>query len=170
MTHLCPFWQRYSTALLIVTALVAGLIWGINLGREMGPVPLPTPSGEYVEEIPPGGKLELELEPPLPGQAPPDNPRLTVRVDIRDGLSGRPVRGDVWLAVVKDLESEDILIREGTSLVEFELPEASEADYVMVKVQAEGYLLWSLGVRHQIEFDRVLPLEVRLEPLRGGVG
>ncbi len=133
---------------------------------------VPTPAGEHVTEISPGDKLEIELESPPSDFSPPPAPRLSVRVDIRDAVSGRPVRGDVWLTTIAHDASEERLIREQTSLIEFELPGPNEADEVYLKVVAPGYFLWTIGLRHQVEYDRLLPLPVMLEPLLrdGGSG
>ncbi len=183
-------WRRFAPAILLLVALAAGLLLGrVTTKTQPGlsapvatapatatataPAPRATPpAGEFVQEIAPGGKLDIELETAEPGQVRPAEPRLRVRVDVRDAISGQPVRGDVWLTIVTGQDSEDRLIRKSTSLVEFALPGPGEADEVHVKVIAPGYLLWVMGVRHRVEFDRVLPLPVMLDrlPESGGNG
>ncbi len=168
-------WRRYVTTILVLLALIAGAIWGINIGRELGPTqptpfptstpyptytPTPTPTGEYIE-IQPGQQLELTLETPEPGTTPPAEPHVLVRVDIRDKITEKPVRGDVWITVDG---GEDQLMALSTSLTEFALPKGDE---ILVKVQAKGYLLWVVGVRGNIVYDRLIPLPVMLEPLPG---
>jgi len=173
-------WREYATAVLVLMALIAGLVWGVTIGRGLGtPSPQPSPPGrgslasppvEGIEGEPstehltlPGSNLTPDLDAPPPDLTPPAEPRLTVRVDVRDAASGRPLRADVWLTTVVGEDSRDRLIERQTSLIEFDLPAADEADMVYIKVQAEGYYLWSIGVRHKVEYDRLLPLEVRLE-------
>lgn len=36
MNTLKHIWQQYATAGLVALALIGGLVWGINIGREMG--------------------------------------------------------------------------------------------------------------------------------------
>lgn len=175
MTKLKHLWREYATAILLVMTLIAGFIWG----RATAPVyPDDTPKGGSVEGEPPaaefidlpGSNLESELVEPPPDHTPPAEPRLSVRLDIRDALSDQPARAEVWLTTIVGEDSHDTLIREQTSLVEFELPGAAEADQVFIKVLAPGYRLWSIGLRHQVQYDRLLPLEVKLDPLDGGEG
>ena len=163
MTKLKHLWHRYATAILLLMAIVAGFVWG----RATAPTP-EAPAAEFIEL--PGSNLESDLVEPPPGHTPPTDPRLSVRVDVRDALSGQPARADVWLTIIVGEDSHDELIRGQTSLVEFELPGAAEADQVFIKVVAPGYRLWNIGVRHQVQFDRLLPLDVLLEPADGGSG
>ena len=183
MTKLKHLWREYATAILLVMSLIAGFIWGRATapvypddtpkggsveGRGPEPVEGEPPAAEFIDL--PGSNLESELVEPPPGHTPPADPRLSIRVDVRDALSDQPARADVWLTTIVGEDSHDELIREQTSLVEFELPGADEADAVYIKVQAPGYRLWSIGVRHQVQYDRLLPLDVKLEPLDGGAG
>lgn len=191
MSTLRHLWQRYASAVLVLMALVAGLIWGLTLGRELGPAPPSPPSSgsgrgpaggtsapatappatappvATEQLIMPGSTLTFEMEPPPPGLTPPAVPHLSVRVDVRDGRTGRPVRADVWLTTITGDDSEDTLIKKQTSLVEVELPAPGAVDEVFIKVVAEGYYLWVIGVRHQVVYDRLLPLDVRLERIEG---
>ena len=162
MTKLNQLWREYATAILLVMTLIAGFFWG------RATAPAAPPAAEFIDL--PGSNLESELVEPPPDHTPPADPRLSVRLDIRDALSDQPMRADVWLTTLVGEDSHDELIREQTSLVEFALPGADEADQVFIKVLAPGYRLWSIGVRHQVQYDRLLPLDVKLEPLDGGEG
>lgn len=165
MTTLRHLWDRFYKPILLLLALGSVFIWGVVVGRDLRPAAAPTAtepaaspppeggSSEFVQEIGPGQSLEFNLDPPPPGLTPPADPRLRLRVDIRADDTDQPVRGDVWLTVVRGEESEDRLIREQTSLVEVTLPGSAEAEAVYLKVIAPGYRLWQLGLRHQIRFD-----------------
>jgi hypothetical protein len=184
-------WYRYNRAVLTYLALFSVFIWGLNLGRELGSAapttgptsartsPIraettssPTPTGEHVTEVAPGRRLNFELEPRLTEMTPPAEPRLRVRLDIRDLLTEKPIRAGVWLITIKDKDSQAILIMENTSLVEFALPASSQADEVSIMVQAPGYHLWAVGIRHQVDYNRLLPLPINLERIlvNGGRG
>ncbi|MDH3675072.1 MAG: hypothetical protein OES12_06230, partial [Anaerolineae bacterium] len=82
-------WYRYYRTVLACLSLFSVFIWGLNLGQELGsaalatgrtsartpPIraettPSPTPTGEHVTEVAPGGRLNFELEPPLPEMTP----------------------------------------------------------------------------------------------------
>lgn len=153
-----PF-RRPPTLALLIVALAAGLIWGLVIGRELGPAQpataaptataVATPTGEFVIE--PGGRFQPELEPPPPGAEPPADPRLSVRVDIRDGQTGRPVRGNVWMSLYIGDTREDQLVLENTSLVEVRLPPGDAAEAVFISVIAQGYEPWSIGVRRLVK-------------------
>lgn len=170
------FFRRPPMLALIIVALAGGLIWGLVIGRELGPAqpatatPVATPTGEFVIE--PGGRFAPELEPPPADATPPADPRLSVRVDIRDGQTGRPVRGNVWMSLYVGDEREDQLILENTSLVEVRLPPGDAAEAVFISVIAAGYQPWSIGVRHKVQFDRLMPLDVKLQRVKqdGGSG
>ncbi|MDX1521647.1 MAG: hypothetical protein R3264_08475 [Anaerolineae bacterium] len=181
MSFLRSVWHRFYGPVLLILALGATFIWGVNLGRRLGPtstapqpaatarvapsMPTPTPTGEYVAQISADTPLDISLDPPPAESTPADDPRLRVRVDIRDAVTEQPVRAEVWLTTIVGDESDEQRIRADTSLVEFPLPGPDEADEVFIKVQAPGYRLWIIGLRHQVEFDRVLPLPVLLEPI-----
>ena len=175
LTIIRHLWREYYTALLLLLAFGAGLVWGINIGRGVGPgpdqaaAPTSTPTGEYVA-LSPDHLVEAELDPPSPEMTPPAEAHLRVRVDVRDAVTGQPVRAEVWLTTIVGEESEDTLIRAETSLVEVALPGPAEANEVYVKVLAKGYYLWVVGIRHSVVYERVLPLEVRLEAIEGEGG
>jgi hypothetical protein len=178
MSYFRHLWNQYATTALVALALIAGLYWGLNLGRELGRAetksmptpfpavatstpyptatlyPTPTPTGEYIA---PHGKLTLELETPPPDMTPPAAPQFRVRLDIRDTLTEQPVRASVWIVE----NGRDRLIADDISLIEFALP--GKEGTATIKVQAQGYKLWALGFNYKAKYDRLLPVPVKLQ-------
>ena len=64
--------------------------------------------------------------PPTMGDTPTLGARLALHVDVRDAVTGRPLRAEIWLTTVVGEDSQDWLIERQTSLVEFELSAMKE--------------------------------------------
>lgn len=88
-------------------------------------------------------------------------PRLIMRLDIRDGVTGQPVEAEAWYTV--DV-GDDHLAAAGVSAAEFDLPPGK----IILKVQAQGYRLWWVQIHEwqRGERDQLLPIPVKLEPLK----
>ncbi len=163
---------RPWTVALVLVAIAAGVALGLALDRPVGPQPalpetpaVPTATATATRvRIESGGRLNLEIETPLPGMTPPAEPRLTTRLDIRDTETEQPVRGDVWLLV----DGQEQLVAKNVSIVEFPLP--GKQGLATIKVQVEGYQLWALTFNYQAKYDRLLPLPVRMERLKPETG
>ncbi|MCP4283903.1 MAG: hypothetical protein GY792_05565 [Gammaproteobacteria bacterium] len=148
---------------LVLVAIAAGVALGLALNRSVGPQPalpetpaVPTATRVRIEA---GGRLNLEIETPLPRMMPPAEPRLNMRLDIRDTETEQPVRGDVWLLI----GDQEQLVAENVSIVEFPMPEAQGTATVIVR--APGYAHWALTFNYKAKYDRLLPLPVRMELL-----
>jgi len=151
-------WSRHSLPLLLLAALAAGLAWGLNLGRYLSQPPTPAP----VSPPPPPPPLTpAPPPPPPPPPTAPPPPCLAVHLDIRDALTGEPVRVD---AVGISVDGEDHLMAEHVSEVEFDLPPGE----ITIVVQARGYLLWYAQVhkwQRRGETEQTLSIPVSLERL-----
>ena len=148
---------------LVLVAIVAGLALGLALNRPVGTAPAAAPTGA----IPTATDTPLaryDVGPPPLGAT--RNPRATLRLrfDVRDAETGQPVRATIWVG--------PYLVAKDTSLYEVEIKEtrSAGAKYAPLKIKAPGYETWEKTLRFNVEYDRLIPLDVELQRQKPATG
>lgn len=96
---------------------------------------------------------------PAPIQGTPEtDPRLTLHVNLVDGQTGQPVRGDV---LVGNETCRGEIVYRDVSQFAVELPGQAE-DPIYLCILADGYETWLQGYRYHLEHSRTATFTVNL--------
>ena len=150
--------MKKSAAIIGGLALITigiGIGWALSAGRSSPTPAVPTPA------IPPDGSLFL-FPSPIPG-ATEKNPVITLRCEVRDDVTGDLVIAEE--VRLGNAPGQGQVVHRDVAVFEVTVPGRITGDYLYLSVVARGYHLWSVGLRHNLNHSRVLPLPVNLEPL-----
>jgi hypothetical protein len=122
----------------------------------------PTPSGDLqvLDGILPGDGVVRFT--PFPKSGTPEaDPHMILYGYIADDTNGKPLQADTVL-VGWEGEELDIAYRD---VDQFKIVLPGQAlDTIRVDVQAQGYQLWSQGLRYELQHTREFTIVVRLKP------
>jgi len=140
--------MRKSTVIMLATpAAILLIIVGMIIGQEL--------ARSSPQTIPPGSHLFIHPS-PLPGPT-EANPTLTLRCEVRDAATGD-------LVIADEVRLGDHVVHRRVAVFEVTVPGRITGDYLYLSILATGYQPWSVGLRHNLDHSRTLPLSVNLVP------
>jgi hypothetical protein len=136
---------------LIAFTLVA-ITAGIALGLSLRSTPVPA---EGNPTITPEATIPIQFKPET---TPQQQPSITFQINIIDATTGRPVAARIWVA--------GTLANAGTAKQNVVLNLANtNPKAIAIRVEADGYQTWDKVLRFKVLYDRIVPVDVELQPL-----
>lgn len=142
--------MRKSTILMLaIPASVLLVVIGMIIGQELARSSLSPPP----QTIPPGSRLLIRPT-PLPGPT-EAKPTLTLRCQVRDAVTGD-------LVVADEVRLGDHVVHRRVAVFDVTVPGRLTGDYLYLTIVATGYQPWTVGLRHNLDHSRTLPLTINL--------